>query len=215
MNGIVVMDFVQKTDCGAWGYENSMYGDIYGNRYGNNSDSGAARSRVITLSRRPAAVTQAVQADTEPAAARPVPDAGEGRSRRSASGHADTGRREEEKRVRAGRGRRTGKRFGGALRLLLLAMIFSGLVGGFCVMTGASSRPVQPSWKYYTTVTLANGESLEDLAGRYGDRTHYDSAGQYVEEVCEINGIPFDTEKVPDLRPGTRIVIPYYSTQYK
>lgn len=215
MNGIVVMDFVQKTDCGAWGYENSMYGDIYGNRYGNNSDRGVAQSRVITLSRRPAAVTQVVQADTDPAASRPVTDSGEVRSRRSASGRADAGRREEKKQVRAGKGRRTGKRFGGALRLLLLAMIFSGLVGGFCVMTGASSRPVQPSWKYYTTVTLADGESLEDLAGRYGDRTHYDSAGQYVEEVCEINGIPYDTEKVPDLRPGTRIVIPYYSTQYK
>lgn len=215
MNGIVVMDFVQKTDCGAWGYEKSMYGDIYGNRYGNNSDRGAAQSRVITLSRRPAAVTPAVQADTEPAASRPVQETGKAGSRRSASGRADAGRREEKKQVRAGRRRRTGKRFGGALRLLLLAMIFSGLVGGFCVMTGASSRPVQPSWKYYTTVTLADGESLEDLAGRYGDRTHYDSAGEYVEEVCDINGIPYDTEKVPDLRPGTRIVIPYYSTQYK
>lgn len=102
-----------------------------------------------------------------------------------------------------------------AARLLLLAVVFSAMLAGFQIRTRAHSRPAQPVWKYYTTVEIGYGEDLNDIVHTYCDASSCSGADAYVREVCEINSLPYTEGKVPDLRPGARIVIPYWSTVLK
>lgn len=102
-----------------------------------------------------------------------------------------------------------------AVRALVLAVIFSGMLAGFQMMTRASSREKEQTYKYYTTVTIGYGEDLSDIVYQYCDRSEYASADDYVREICDINSLPYQKGIVPDLGAGAKIVIPYYSTEIK
>ena len=83
------------------------------------------------------------------------------------------------------------------------------------MMTRASSREKEQTYKYYTTVTIGYGEDLWDIVYQYCDRSEYESADAYVREICDINSLPYQKGIVPDLGAGSKIVIPYYSTEVK
>lgn len=102
-----------------------------------------------------------------------------------------------------------------AVRALVLAVIFSGMLAGFQMMTRASSREKEQTYKYYTTVTIGYGEDLSDIVYRYCDSSEYENADAYVREVCDINSLPYTRGSVPALHPGAKIVIPYFSTVLK
>ena len=102
-----------------------------------------------------------------------------------------------------------------AVRTLVLAVVFAGMLAGFQMMTRASSREKEQTYKYYTTVTIGYGEDLSDIVYRYCDRSEYESADAYVREICDINSLPYKKGIVPDLGAGAKIVIPYYSTEVK
>ena len=89
------------------------------------------------------------------------------------------------------------------------------MLAGFQMMTRASSREKEQTYKYYTTVTIGYGEDLSDVVYRYCDSSEYESADAYVREVCDINSLPYHRGSVPDLQAGDSIVIPYYSTVLK
>ena len=116
---------------------------------------------------------------------------------------------------KSGRSRSSRRRRALLLRSVLLALILAGMTAGFQIMTRASSRPGQQSWKYYTTVTIPYGEDLHAIVLTYRDRTAYPQEDDYIREICEINGLPYRAGEIPDLSPGTKIVIPYYSTEKK
>ena len=101
------------------------------------------------------------------------------------------------------------------VRALVLAVIFSGMLAGFQMMTRASSREKEQTYKYYTTVTIGYGQDLSDIVYQYCDRSEYESADAYVREICDINSLPYQKGIVPDLGAGSKIVIPYYSTEVK
>ena len=101
------------------------------------------------------------------------------------------------------------------LRTLVLAVIFAGMLAGFQMMTRASSREKEQTYKYYTTVTIGYGEDLSDIVYQYCDSSEYESADAYVREICDINSLPYHKGSVPDLKAGARIVIPYFSTVLK
>lgn len=117
--------------------------------------------------------------------------------------------------------RRAGKASAGrrgssfVLRAFVLAVIFSGMLAGFQMMTRASSREKEQTYKYYTTVTIGYGEDLSDIVYQYCDNSEYETADAYVREICEINSLPYHEGFVPDLKAGAKIVIPYYSTVLK
>lgn len=115
----------------------------------------------------------------------------------------------------SGRSGRSRRRKAFLLRSVLLAVIFAGMTAGFQIMTRASSRPEQQTWKYYTAVTIPYGEDLHAIVYTYRDRTAYPEENDYIREICDINGLPYREGEVPDLSPGTKIVIPYYSTEKK
>lgn len=115
----------------------------------------------------------------------------------------------------SGRSGRSRRRKAFLLRSVLLAIILAGTTAGFQIMTRASSRPEQQTWKYYTTVTIPYGEDLHAIVYTYRDKTAYPEENDYIREICDINGLPYREGEIPDLSPGTKIVIPYYSTEKK
>ena len=102
-----------------------------------------------------------------------------------------------------------------AVRLLILVIALTSMITGFHMITGASGRPRQQAWKYHTTVTIPYGESFADLLGRTFNSTYYASQEDYLEEICQINSLPFRRGEIPQLESGTSLVIPYYSTEFK
>lgn len=101
------------------------------------------------------------------------------------------------------------------LRALVLAFVFTGMIAGFGLMTRASSTGKQEKYKYYDTVTIGYGEDLTAIVDTYCDYGEYESSDAYIREICEINSLPYQKGAVPDLKAGTKIVIPYYSTVLK
>ena len=79
-----------------------------------------------------------------------------------------------------------------------------------CIITFAGSRAEQPIHKYYTSVQLQKGDSLWSLADQYAasDRT---SRAQFIDEVCELNGISEDNT----LHSGEYLVVSYYSPEIR
>ncbi len=94
-----------------------------------------------------------------------------------------------------------------AIAALLLALI--------CVLTfrafagKASAEDQVPSFKYYTSLTVKAGDTLNSIARDHMDQEHY-SLSSYVQEVCTINHL----EDADSIRTGSVLIIPYYSTEY-
>ena len=65
------------------------------------------------------------------------------------------------------------------------------------------------SYKYYTTVTVATGETLWDIAKKYSSE-EYGSIENYIREVKSINHISGDR-----ICAGEALTVPYYSGEYK
>ena len=65
------------------------------------------------------------------------------------------------------------------------------------------------SYKYYTTVTVATGETLWDIAKKYSSE-EFGSIENYIREVKSINHISGDR-----ICAGEALTVPYYSGEYK
>ena len=205
MNGIRVMSCVQSVPAGGTGAACAVAQQKYirisrGNAAGsaafgaasrNNRDGQQERRQERVQDRKPERNRDGWQEK------RDIPEARSGQDRGSAEAA------------------KTGRPAGLVFRGLVLALVFAGMLTGFRMMTRASSRQKEPVYKYYTTVTIGYGEDLSDIVFRYCDSSEYRTADDYVREICEINSIPWQKGKVPDLRAGTSIVIPYYDTEIK
>ena len=94
----------------------------------------------------------------------------------------------------------------------IFALIFSILVV-FAVsglVTNARSTSDLPEYKYFTNYELESGDSLWSIASENIDE-HYDSIEDYIEEICIINSVSYDTELIA----GSSLIIPYYSNEFK
>ena len=65
------------------------------------------------------------------------------------------------------------------------------------------------SYKYYTTVTVAVGETLWDIAKEYNS-DEFGGIQNYIREVKSINHISGDR-----ICAGDALTVPYYSGEYK
>ena len=93
----------------------------------------------------------------------------------------------------------------GAL-ILSIFVVFS--VSG--LVTNARSTSDMPEYKYFKNYELQYGDSLWSVASDNYDE-HYDSVEDYMEEICIINSVSFDTELIA----GSSLIIPYYSYEFK
>ena len=102
------------------------------------------------------------------------------------------------------------RQFALLLFVITLFIIF-GVFLGTTLMTGAQSDDYVPEFKYYTTVTVHEGDTVTKLATKYYSDNHYSNFNNYVFEICSINRLG---EK-DNIKAGENIIIPYYSTEFK
>ncbi len=87
---------------------------------------------------------------------------------------------------------------------ILVVFSVSGLV------TNARSTTDKQEYKYFMNYELERGDSLWSVASENYDE-HYESIEDYMEEICIINSVTYDTE----LKAGSSLIIPYYSYEFK
>ncbi len=90
-----------------------------------------------------------------------------------------------------------------------LCIAFTLAFGIFSIKTSAKETSETIEIKYYTSITVAEGDSLWSIAREYMG-THYASAHDYIKEVVNMNSLKDDT-----IYTGQHLVIPYYSAEYK
>ena len=66
---------------------------------------------------------------------------------------------------------------------IVLAIIF----GGFLVGRNVAAASDAPRTRYYTSITVGEGDTLWSIAGRFCDST--DSIDAYIDDLKEMNGI--------------------------
>lgn len=94
------------------------------------------------------------------------------------------------------------------LVLLTVLLILFLTVSYHAILSKATSEEAV-SYKYYTSIEIAYGDSLWSIAERYAGE-EYATAGDYIHEVMEINHLQEEA-----LIAGQYLVIPYYSAEFK
>ena len=89
--------------------------------------------------------------------------------------------------------------------LLFVGILIILVLTGFSVSSSSSVR----GYKYYTAVTVQYGDTLWDLAAAHMTDT-YPSVKSYIREVKRINSMKSDT-----IYYGQKLILPYYSTEFK
>lgn len=125
---------------------------------------------------------------------------------------ADTIAREEYRRNRRAKALKQQKARKKLFLLFCLTIIvmFGIGVGFGTLLTRAEEPETDASYKYYTNVEIASGDTLWDLADTYMDSTYYLSKTDYINEVMTINHMVSDR-----LITGQKVIVPYYSAEEK
>lgn len=95
--------------------------------------------------------------------------------------------------------------------IFTICLILGMAVSYHSIVSYAESDMENVSFKYYTRVDVKYGDSLWSIARQYGDKMHYSSMLDYVQEVVSINQLK-DNDMI---REGQSLIIPYYSDEYK
>jgi LysM repeat protein len=74
----------------------------------------------------------------------------------------------------------------------------------------AMAEESAPSYKYYTSITIQEGDSLWSIAGDY-ITDQYKDRNAYMKEVMDLNHISNPSQ----VHAGEHLTIPYYSSDLK
>ncbi|MBR4207739.1 MAG: LysM peptidoglycan-binding domain-containing protein, partial [Lachnospiraceae bacterium] len=81
------------------------------------------------------------------------------------------------------------------------------------IMAGNRAKAVSPEaegyYKYYTSVSVEYGDTLEQLAVRYNNRS-IKSDSDYISEICKINSL----DNRDKIKSGESLILPYYSETF-
>lgn len=93
--------------------------------------------------------------------------------------------------------------------LIALSMVLFIIMCSTCFGTiRAQAADETSAYKYYTSIQITPGQTLNDIAGIYMTDDYKDTSA-YIEEVCMINHIFPD-----DIHEGEYLTVPYYSAEY-
>ena len=130
------------------------------------------------------------------------------------SGMNNTDRRmtnmRSEERIRNNRIRRKmelRRKFLLSIMTVCLVITFSIGINGF--LSNAKNSNSRISYKYYTSITVSNEDTLWSIAEKYVDMEHYDSINDYIQEVKTMNHMQNDI-----ITYGEHLIIPYYADAY-
>lgn len=115
-----------------------------------------------------------------------------------------------EQRIRNNRIRRKmelRRKFLMSILTICLVITFSIGISGFLSNAKDHNDPV--SYKYYTSITVSNEDTLWSIAEKYMDREHYSSANDYIQEVKSMNHLQSDI-----ITYGEHLIVPYYANAY-
>lgn len=96
--------------------------------------------------------------------------------------------------------------------LMVLAVMMVMLIS--CFLLGLKAKPKDEGpqkAKFFTTLTVEYGQTMDDIVEKYCDVDHYKNADAYVSEILKINHIALKTGQKMTVRPGDQLVIPYYA----
>lgn len=97
------------------------------------------------------------------------------------------------------------------LRMCVIAMVILACV--LIIFIRSSARKADavsmPTYKYYTSVEVNQGDSLWSIAEDHMSSGYKDTA-DLVDEIASINHLHDDCLDV-----GQKIIVPYYSTEYR
>lgn len=97
--------------------------------------------------------------------------------------------------------------------LLIMFIIAISIIGAIVIssmiIAGASENKAEtPAYKYYSSMTLKDNDTLWDIAGKYhGDN---ESTMDYINNIKKINNLKND-----NITSGKDIVYYYYTSEYK
>lgn len=66
------------------------------------------------------------------------------------------------------------------------------------------------NFKYYTSITVQDGETLWSIADDYIDYSQYKNKNAYIAEVMNINQLA----DASDIISGQKLTVPYYSSEF-
>lgn len=115
-----------------------------------------------------------------------------------------------ERRIRNNRIRRRmelRRKFLMSIMTVCLVIIFSIGISGFLSNAKGSNRQI--SYKYYTSITVSNEDTLWSIAEKYMDIEHYSSINEYIKEVKSMNHLQSDL-----ITYGEHLIVPYYMDTY-
>ena len=94
----------------------------------------------------------------------------------------------------------------------ILSVCFIALIAVcyFSIKSSANTWGNEISFKYYTEITVSDGESLWSIADEFIDYEQYKDKAAYVAEVKQINHLNDNC----DIRSGQKLVLPYYSSEF-
>lgn len=77
------------------------------------------------------------------------------------------------------------------------------------LVTKASNDISDVSYKYFTSIEVASGDTLWSIAEEYKDDQFYASTKEYVDEVMHMNHLTSS-----NIVAGQSLIIPYYSNEF-
>ena len=96
------------------------------------------------------------------------------------------------------------------LAIAIILVVTLGILLGSSINALASSDKDIASYnKYYVSIRIETGDTLWTIADEYVEGFNITKA-DYIQEVCQINGISED-----NIKAGDHIVVPYYSQEIK
>lgn len=94
--------------------------------------------------------------------------------------------------------------------IMTLCLIVICAVSYHAIQTNASTGEGELNFKYYTNITVSQGETLWDIAEEYIDYEMYDNKNEYIAEVQSINHL----KNKDAIRAGQHLIVPYYSKEF-
>lgn len=93
---------------------------------------------------------------------------------------------------------------------ITICLIVVGAISYHSISSSANTGKDELNFKYYTSITVAYGETLWDIADKYIDYDMYENKSEYIAEVQNINHLSEEC----NIRSGQILIVPYYSNNF-
>lgn len=93
---------------------------------------------------------------------------------------------------------------------MTICLIVVGAISYHSISSSANTGKDELNFKYYTSITVAHGETLWDIADKYIDYDMYENKSEYIAEVQNINHLSEEC----NIRSGQILIVPYYSNNF-